>query len=888
LIEAKLAEMEGLRLEVQKIYVPNAFSSQLGKNGAVGVNAFTSKDQTQYTASVPSDMLEQWFSIVSEQLFEPSWREFYVEKEVVQREWAYRYVNNPAGAAQLDLDATAYTAHPYRNPVIGWKADMESFNTRDAMAFHAKYYHPSNAVCVLVGDVKVDDAKKLAEIYFARYPEGKRAPEKVTQEPLQKGPRKSVRFLKGARTPMVRIGFHAAPMGTKDFYALDAMTMVLSHGRGARLTQAIVNKGLAVSAWAHNPDNRYGGMVVLGGSPNDPQGLTEEDQIKEGQRLACLGACEDLEDTLLKQVHKLKTELVSARELQRIKKLNERDFLDRMRSNEALAGILATLEVQVGWRYLTTYLSRMAEVAPEDIKRVANRYLRHENKTSVYVIPGGEPDHAPEPYAEIRSVTGAAASRMARPEILVNHSVYRTPEGWKHPLSFERRPEKIEYPEAKRATVKGATVFYLPDRELPLIDLTLLVKAGGVDLPSNKTGLTEVMNRCLIRGGTENYEPAALALALDENAIRLALSVGQEEAAIHLSVMKKDWTQGLSLLEEVLLRPRFDPGVLQVAKAEEHTDLKRQGGDAQAVSKREAMIWHFNGHPYGRDPLQGLETIPSITKADLKAFATEYFVPSNMVVAISGDIEMDEGLKGLKSLFRGFLESSAPERKLDEPPETPPILTLIHKPGQVQSQVILCLPSVERTDSDFWKMSLLTDILGGRDSFMSTRLRDDLGLVYAAWFYQAFKWKAGMLIGYLGSKGDNTARAIEETVSIMTALQEEVPEEELEQKRLDALNSFVFNVDTPAALVEAYGRYHMRGEPLDTLGRIQDAFLEATGEELRALSRRFLDPDLLQVFVVGDKTTRVNKKGGSPITLEKDLTRLAEKLSLPFREIPLR
>jgi len=76
---------------------PQVFSSQLGKNGAVGVNAFTTTDQTS-TLLGTSDMLEQWFSIISEQLFEPSWREFYVEKEVVQREWAFRYVNNPEGA----------------------------------------------------------------------------------------------------------------------------------------------------------------------------------------------------------------------------------------------------------------------------------------------------------------------------------------------------------------------------------------------------------------------------------------------------------------------------------------------------------------------------------------------------------------------------------------------------------------------------------------------------------------------------------------------------------------------------------------------------------------------------------------------------------------------
>ena len=189
LIAKKRAEMNELRLEVQKIYVPQVFSSQLGKNGAVGVNAFTSKDQTQYLASVPSDMLEQWFSIVSEQLFEPAWREFYV----VQREWAFRYINDPNGAAWLDLSTAAYSAHPYRNPTIGWKSDMEKYSAQDAIEFHKTFYNPSNAVCVLVGDTTLEKARRLAEIYFQRYPAGRRSPEKVTREPMQQGPRRSIR-----------------------------------------------------------------------------------------------------------------------------------------------------------------------------------------------------------------------------------------------------------------------------------------------------------------------------------------------------------------------------------------------------------------------------------------------------------------------------------------------------------------------------------------------------------------------------------------------------------------------------------------------------------------------------------------------------------------------
>ena len=366
-IQEKRAEMEQLRLDAQKLYIPQVFSSQLGKNGAVGVNAFTSQDQTQYTASVPSDMIEQWFSIISEQLFEPSWREFYVEKEVVQREWAFRYVNNPEGAAGLDLNATAYTAHPYRNPVIGWKSDMERYSTRDAMEYHSKYYNPANAVCVLAGDVTLAEARRLAEMYFERYPTGERAPETVTAEPPQQGPRKSVRFLEGARTPVVRVGFHGARINTPDFFALDALTMVLSQGRSARMTQNIVEQGLAVEAWAGNPDQRYGGMLVMGGSPNEPDQLKRPGVAEDEKRAAYLAACESLERVLLAELEKLKTELVAPQELERLKKLNRRDFIDRLRSNESVAGTLATLEVQAGWRYLNDYLRNMDAVTPEDI-----------------------------------------------------------------------------------------------------------------------------------------------------------------------------------------------------------------------------------------------------------------------------------------------------------------------------------------------------------------------------------------------------------------------------------------------------------------------------------------------------------------------------------------
>ena len=342
------------------------------------------------------------------------------------------------------------------------------------------------------------------------------------------------------------------------------------------------------------------------------------------------------------------------------------------------------------------------------------------------------------------------------------------------------------------------------------------------------------------------------------------------------------------MLQAVLTRPGFDPGVLQVAKNQELVALKRQGGDAMSVAMRESKIWHFKDHPYGRDPLTGLQTIPDITAADLKQFLKTYFVPENMTIALAGDIDKDEIVAGLSGFLQAFPESAAPQRDLKDPVVTPPALVLINKPGQVQSQVILSLPAFKRTHPDYWKNSLLMSIFGGNDSLMYKRLRDDLGLVYSAGFYQTYKWQAGQLMGYIGCKGDQTTAAVSETLKLMDALRKGIPENELELKRLDALNSFVFNVDTKSELVAVYGRYYLRQEPLDTLERIQDAFMSTTAEELHQLARQLLDPLRIQIFVVGDKNISVQSSDGEQTTLEEDLKRLAAKRDLPYQEIELR
>ena len=130
--------------------------------------------------------------------------------------------------------------------------------------------------------------------------------------------------------------------------------------------------------------------------------------------------------------------------------------------------------------------------------------------------------------------------------------------------------------------------------------------------------------------------------------------------------------------------------------------------------------------------------------------------------------------------------------------------------------------------------------------------------------------------------------AIAETIKIMRSLGKNIPQNELDQKKLDALNSFVFNVDTPADLVQVYARYYMRNEPLDTLEKIQDAFFSAENKDLRRLAAEYLDPANIQIFLVGDKHIKVKSNRGNESTLEDIYMDLADSLGLPYVELELR
>src|SRR5581483_395847 len=147
------ADWQSAMKAAQQYVIPNQFGEIVERNGGEGMNAFTAEDQTAYFYSFPVNRLELWAYLESDRMAHPVFREFYKERDVVIEERRMRTDSNPIGRLIEQFVETAFSAHPYHRPTVGYMSDLHSFSATDAQNFFHTYYIPSNMVVAVVGDV---------------------------------------------------------------------------------------------------------------------------------------------------------------------------------------------------------------------------------------------------------------------------------------------------------------------------------------------------------------------------------------------------------------------------------------------------------------------------------------------------------------------------------------------------------------------------------------------------------------------------------------------------------------------------------------------------------------------------------------------------------------
>lgn len=369
---ARLVQLEEAFTEAiekaNELVIPNEFDRILQVNGVVSLNAGTGMDQTMYMMSLPSNKIELWMAMEAARFREPVLREMYRERNVIAEERLQVLENNPIGRALDVLKSTAFTAHPYGIAIIGHMSDIRNYTRDAAKEFFNKYYVPSNMILSIVGDVEPKEVFELAEQYWGDW-EYSPPPEPVaTIEPEQQGERRVI--LEDPAQPFFAAAWHIPQFTHPDWPALEAMMDYLGQGRTSLLYESLVkDKKIAanIGAFAGYPGSKYPNLAITYALP------------------ASGHSNEECEEEIMAQLEKVKTELISAEDLEGIKARAKASFINGLASNMGMAMQLASAQNDWGdWRGLFRELDRINAVTAEDIQRVAKTYFINTNMTVVY------------------------------------------------------------------------------------------------------------------------------------------------------------------------------------------------------------------------------------------------------------------------------------------------------------------------------------------------------------------------------------------------------------------------------------------------------------------------------------------------------------------------
>lgn len=354
-------------------YGPQMFDLQLESNGGYS-NAYTSKNLTVYYENFSSDILELVIDMESDRMatlaFEPEM--LASEIGVVKEERRVSVDNDNTGILWEELFATAFMAHSYSWPIVGWMDDLNSITREDCLEYHRTYYAPNNAVVVISGDFETEQAVDLMIRYFSHIKAGPPPVEVVQNEPAQRGPRRAV-IKRAAQHPHLMRGYHVGDKDSEDLYALEILQFILLTGESCRLHQTLVND-LELS------------LGLFGGFDwgFDPSLFYLYAAVSPGKDIA------DVEAAIDSVLNDLSGFGPTDNELQRAKNSLTANFYKGYKTNGGMAHQIGYYQTLYGdWRKMYSFVDNIKAVTAEDVKNTVIKYFSPDAATTAVLVPEG-------------------------------------------------------------------------------------------------------------------------------------------------------------------------------------------------------------------------------------------------------------------------------------------------------------------------------------------------------------------------------------------------------------------------------------------------------------------------------------------------------------------
>ncbi len=756
------------------------------------INAYTSFDRTVYHITVPAprwrEALDLLQALVLEMDFLPD--EVESEREVILKEINMGR-DDPDRRLQHLLWKTAYRVHPYRFPIIGDRELFRRVSREELLEYYRKWYVPNNMVLVGAGDLIAEEFLQAAGEVFGGIAPGPYPAARIPDEPAQVGLREKTEEMDVAQA-RIAFAFHIPSIHSPDLYPLDVLALLAGEGQSSVLYQALREERelvYSVSASSYTPF--YPGLFII-------QARAEPENIPV------------VREAVREVLEGFKNGPIGDEALAKARARVAASYLESLTTAEGRAAVLGGNLITAGSAdFDRVYLSGIAGVTAEDVRRVARRYLREENLSVVSIIPVGTEKAGPE------------------------------------------EPAGVEQPVEKVVLDNGLTVLIGPDHSLPLVSIRMVFTGGVLAEEPSLSGVSQLTARLLLKG-TREKTALELVRRIEDYGGSISSYSARNSLGLSLDVLSSQAVPALEVLSEVVREAEFPPGELEKERSILLSEIAAEEDDPRSLAGRELRKLLFGDHPYRFSPLGTAVTVSALTREEVKAFRDRHLTAANSVLAVFGDVNPEEIIPVIRELFGALPQGDRLEPAGRSPaPPGGKRKEVQQKEEIAQSVIFQGFGGVTVIDPDRYPLEFLARAFSGLAAPLFSRVRIEGGLAYYVGAYQILGLDPGAFIFYAG-----TVPGKEEPV--LTAFREEVGRArrgefsaaEMERVGNSLIGEFRFGRQTAgqrafsAALDELYGLGY------DNWKDYEERIGSLSVEDLARTARKYLSEDNFAVAIV--------------------------------------
>lgn len=407
----------------------------------------------------------------------------------------------------------------------------------------------------------------------------------------------------------------------------------------------------------------------------------------------------------------------------------------------------------------------------------------------------------------------------------------------------------------KRIPLENGMVLLLSEKhDIPMITVSMAIKAGSTAEPEDKPGLASITASLLMQG-TSRRSAGRINSEIDFIGGSLSVAGGNDFASASLRVLKKDIRTGFDLLSDVLMNPVFDQKEIDRKVKETLAEIQRQKEEPGIVAGEAFTKAVYGRHAYGRTNDDVAAYLPKLTRQDIFNFYTARYSPNRTIIAVVGDVNEKEIIALLQEYFKGWKRSDQPL-----PASVPPSViekTVVHKINKniTQANIDMGNIGISRENPDFYAVMIMNYILGGGgfSSRLMDNIRDNKGLAYDVHSVFSAQKEPGAFSVSIQTKNESANEVIAETLKEIRRIQTEtVSDKELADAKAYFTGSFPLKMDTYAKIAGILTSIEIYNLGLDYPQKYSALINAVTREDIKRVAKQYLHPDSLVIVVVAN------------------------------------